>query len=413
VLFKKADTPQSASGPRLSPVIRVTAAAGAALVLTAALVTIAAGAPLRAKRDAAHRGIAVFRTGDSYRQGSGYGRYDFLVIGYGDVQAATRTGARVLVYKTSSEVKPSPNADRGAADSGVPYAQAAAQGWLLKDGAGKELQVTGSDWVGDVGSRGYQQAWLSNVSHWLRSHHAAGVFIDNVVCTLSGLTGGRYPAKYPSPSAWADAQASFIAYVGSRMKSMGLYVALNAYCEGPDSGSSNNAWWSRLAPNVSAESTEYFEQNPNNPAQQYYDSPSTSWLGNWAGKLDVLRVAQRHGRDAFAITAGTRDNTTLMTYARASYLLVWNGRGGAFIYAPTDGSDPWNAAWTTPIGKPVRSMQRAGAVYFRQYSAGYVVVNPSLAAVTAPLPAGLKTLAGASAGSSVQLAPTTAAIFRR
>ena len=385
----------------------------AALVLAAVLVTVAAGAPLRAKRDAVHRGIAVFRTGDSYRQGSGYGRYDFLVIGYGDVEAATRTGARVLVYKTSSEVKPSPNADRGAADSGVSYAQAAAHGWLLKDAAGKDVQVTGTDWLGDVGSREFQQAWLENVSRWLRRNHAAGVFMDNVVCTLSGLTGGHYPAKYPNPAAWADAQASFMAYVGPRMKAMGLYVAINAYCEGPDNGSANNAWWSRLAPSVSAESTEYFEQNPNNPAQPYYESPSTSWLGNWNGKLNVLRVAQRRGRDAFAITAGTGGNTTLMTYARASYLLVWNGRGGAFIYAPTDGSDPWNAAWTAPIGRPLRSMQRAGAAYFRRYSKGYVVVNPSLATVTAPLPAGLKTLTGSPAGASVQLTPTTAAIFRR
>lgn len=395
-----------------SPPSRSACAFFAALILAAALVTIAAGAPLRAKQQAVHGGIAVFRTGDAYRQGSGYGRYDFLVIGYGDVQAATRTGARVLVYKTSSEVKPSPNADRGAADSGVPYAEAAAHGWLLKDAAGKDVQVNDADWLGDVGSREFQQAWLSNVSQWLRRHHAAGVFMDNVVCSLSVLTGGHYPAKYPNPEAWADAQASFIAYVGSRMKAMGLYVALNAYCEGPDSGSSNNAWWSRLAPNISGESTEYFEQNPNNPAQPYYDSPSTSWLGNWAGKLNVLRVAQRHGRDAFAITAGSRDNTTLMTYARASYLLVWNGRGGAFIYATTDGSDPWNAAWTTQIGKPLRSMQRAGAVFFRQYSKGYVVVNPSLSTVTAPLPPGLKTLTGSPAGSSVQLAPTTAAIFR-
>jgi Hypothetical glycosyl hydrolase family 15 len=396
-----------------SPPSRSATAFLAALVLAAALVTIAAGAPLGAKRDAVHRGIAVFRTGDSYRQGSGYGRYDFLVIGYGDVQAATRTGARVLVYKTSSEVKPSPNADRGAADSGVPYAQAAAHGWLLKDASGKDVQVTGEDWLGDVGSREFQQAWLDNVSGWLRRQHAAGVFVDNVVCTLSDLTGGHYPAKYPSPAAWADAQASFMAYVGSRMKAMGLYVAINAYCEGPDSGSANNAWWARLAPSVSAESTEYFEQNPNNPAQQYYDSPATSWLGNWLGKLNVIRVAEQRGKDAFAITAGTHDNTMLMTYARASYLLVWNGRSGGFIYAPTDGSDPWNAAWTTPIGKPLRSMQRTGSVYFRRYTRGYVVVNPSLSAAAVALPPGLKTPAGAPAGRSVQLAPTTAAIFRR
>jgi hypothetical protein len=237
--------------------------------------------------------------------------------------------------------------------------------------------------------------------------------MDNIVCALGDLTGNHYPAKYPNAAAWAEAEASFLAYIGPRLKAMGLYVTVNAYCSGPDDGSANNAWWARIAPSVSGEATEYFEQNPNNPVQQYYDSPTTSWLGNWQGKLNVLRTAQRHGRDAFAVTAGTRDNTALMTYGRASYLLVWNGRGGGFIYSTVDGSDPWNAAWTTPIGKPLRSMQRAGAAFFRQYSKGYVVVNPSLGAITVTLPAGLKTLSGSPAGSSLQLAPTTAAIFRK
>jgi len=355
----------------------------------------------------------VFRLGDTFRRGSGYGRYDFLVVGYGDIDAAARTSRRALVYKAGTEVQPGESSDRGAANTGVPYAEAAARGWLLKDAAGKELQPAGNDWLGDVGSQGYQQAWLSNVSGYLLRHHANGVFIDNVDCTPFNLTGGRVPAKYPTSAAWAEAQASFIAYVGPRLKANGLYVAINAYCDGPDNGSANNAWFERLAPSVSAEVTESFEQNPNNRAQRYYDSPSTTWLGNWLGKLNVIRVAQRHGRDAVAITYGARDDIAQMTYARASYLLVWNGRGGGFSYSTLDGSDPWNAAWTTPIGKPIRSMQRTGRVYFRRYSNGYVVVNPSLATVTMPLPAGLKTLTGSAAGASVQLAPTTAATFRR
>jgi Hypothetical glycosyl hydrolase family 15 len=393
-----------------SPTSRTTTAFIAALVLAAAFVTIAAAATPRVP---ASRGIGALRLGDTYRPGAQDARYDFVIVGYGDVYAAARSRAGILVYKAGAEVKPSPNQDRGAADSGVPYAEASARGWLLKDAAGKDVQSAGDAWLGDVGSKAYQQAWLANVSGYLLRHHAEGVFIDNVVCTLSDLTGGHMPARYPTSAAWAEAQASFIAYVGPRMKAMGLYVAINAYCEGPDNGSANNAWWARLAPSVSAEATEFFEQNSNNPTQPYFDSPSTSWLGNWQGKLNIVRAAQNHGANAFAITWGTRDNTTLMTYARASYLLVWNGRGGGFVYSTTDGSDPWNTAWTASIGKPVRSMQRSGAVYFRRYTQGYVVVNPSQSPATASLPAGLRTLAGPAAGRTVQLAPTTAAIFRR
>src|ERR1041385_2222572 len=131
----------------------------AALALAAALVAIAAGAP---KPQPLQRGIGVFRLGDTFRRGSGYGRYDFLVVGYGDIDAAARTSRRALVYKAGTEVQPGESSDRGAANTGVPYAEAAARGWLLKDAAGKELQPAGNDWLGDVGSQGYQQAWLSN-----------------------------------------------------------------------------------------------------------------------------------------------------------------------------------------------------------------------------------------------------------
>ena len=115
--------------------------------------------------------------------------------------------------------------------------------------------------------------------------------------------------------------------------------------------------------------TESFEQNPNNPSQLYFDSPSTSWVGNWLGKLNAIRVTQRANRDALALTYGSPSDLRTMTYARASFLLVWNGKGGGFFYASPDGSDPSNPAWTTPIGRPLapseRSAVRTSAVLHR------------------------------------------------
>jgi hypothetical protein len=67
----------------------------------------------------------------------------------------------------------------------------------------------------------------------------------------------------------------------------------------------------------------------------------------------------------------------------------------------------------TPVGKPLGAMQKVGGAYVRSYSAGYVVVNPGLGPAHVPLPSGLKTIAGTPAGSSVDLAPTTAAVFTR
>ena len=53
--------------------------------------------------------------------------------------------------------------------TGVPYSQALANGWLLKDASGNLLVNQGypDDYVGDVGSSAYQQAWISNVLAYL------------------------------------------------------------------------------------------------------------------------------------------------------------------------------------------------------------------------------------------------------
>jgi hypothetical protein len=360
-------------------------------------------------------GIGVMRFGTSYSWGSGYNRYGYDLVGYGDVDAAGALPGTSLVYKGGVDVTDTTNTDLGMNIGGVGYKQALANGWLLKDSSGNYLKPASGDfhWFGDVGDPNFQKAWVDNVSTFLLAHGADGVFIDNVLCSFGGLTGGVLPAKYPTDASWANAQVAFLAAIGPAMHAKGLYVAVNAYCYGPDSGTANNAWWARIAPYVDAEMNEDFEQNPNDTAQLFFNAPTASWMGNWLGKLDVIKAAQSAGKAALALTYGTGSNTVAMTYGKASFLLVWNGTSGGFIYNPTDSTDPWNPAWTTSIGTPTGAMAQVGGAYVRDYSAGYVVVNPSQSTVSVPLPAGLKTLSGAAAGSSVSLATTTAAIFTK
>jgi hypothetical protein len=363
----------------------------------------------------ASNGIGVMRFGTSYSWGSGYSRYSYALVGYGDVDAAAALPGTSLVYKGGVDVLDSTNTDLGMNIGGVGYKQALANGWLLKDSAGNYVRPANGDnhWFGDVGNPNFQKAWVDNVSTFLLAHHADGAFVDNVLCSFGGLSGGVLPAQYPTDASWANAQTAFLAYVGPALHAKGLYLAVNAYCYGPDNGTSNNAWWTRIAPYVDAEMNEYFEQNPNNTAQLFFNAPTVSWMGNWLGHLDVIKAAQNAGKAALALTYGTGTNTVAMTYGKASFLLVWNGTSGGYIYNPTDSTDPWNPAWTTSIGTPTGAMTQAGGAYVRDYTGGYVVVNPSQSAVSVPLPAGLKTLSGTAAGSSVSLATTTAAIFTK
>jgi hypothetical protein len=356
----------------------------------------------------------ILRFGDSYKAASGYDRYDTVLVGYGDVDAAAKLSARSLVYKGGVDVYDSPNADAGFNGGGVPYRQAASNGWLLRDATGNPLKAAGfGNWLGDVGNPGFQKAWAKNVSTFLLAHHADGVFVDNVLCSITGLDGGTAPSAYPTDAAWANAYISFLSYVGVALHAKGLYVSANAYCYGAPDMSANIAWWKRVAPHVDGLMNEMFEQSPNDKAERYFDAPHVSWMGNWAANLKLIETAQQLGKDALALTYGANSDTSLMTYARASFLLAWDGGGSTFFWSPTDGPDPWATPWTADIGKPAGAMVKRGAVYTRAYAGGYVVVNPSLSAATTSLPGGLVTLSGAAAGTTVTLAPKSAAIFRR
>ena len=66
-----------------------------------------------------------------------------------------------------------------------------------------------------------------------------------------------------------------------------------------------------------------------------------------------------------------------MSYGKASFLLDWNGRGGAFVYEPTNDANPWSGVWTQTIGRPLARKRPVGVGWLRRYSRGVVLLNAS------------------------------------
>ena len=88
-------------------------------------------------------------------------------------------------------------------------------------------------------------------------------------------------------------------------------------------------------------------------------------------------------------------------FGRASFLLDWHGRGGAFVYQPTDGGHPTGPA--DELGKPLRrKIQLAPGVWRRRFERGVVVVNATSVPVAARVFGPLR-----------QIGPTDAVIARR
>jgi hypothetical protein len=177
----------------------------------------------------------------------------------------------------------------------------------------------------------------------------------------------------------------FVDYVGKDLKRRGYYVLVNAVKFVPhdarsDTGRFTREFWSRLAPSVSGLLMEFWLQNPVDLKTRGLGS---EWFQQWPGWQALVSAAQRRGTDFFGLMYGDRTNRRAMRFGRGSFMLDWNGKGGAFLFHVTDGSDPFDTAWVRQLGSPVaRKVRRAQGVWQRQYERGVVVVNARSGAVT-------------------------------
>lgn len=297
-------------------------------------------------------------------------RYSLLIVGVAGAARAAHEPGRSLVYFSGTDVNTEWN-------SGVGAHKALANGWLLRDASGKLItnRAYDNNYIGDVGNPAYQQAWIQDVLRFLRSHHDDGVFIDDVLRDL----GGDEAAKYPTQQAWEAAQLSFVKAVGTALRAKGYYVLVNAsgYVPGntqSDDGTSTIAWWQELGPYVSGLMNEYWQETSN--GSDILRSSGSSWSQHWDGWQRLVQTAQSMHRDFVALTRGPAAGPQFL-YGKASFLLDWNGGGGAYIYVPTDATSASGAVWATTVGTPVGAKQQVGAGWLRRYSRGIVLLDPS------------------------------------
>jgi Hypothetical glycosyl hydrolase family 15 len=354
-------------------------------------------------------GIGLVHLGDSLSSASNQNRYPMVVVSQDDAATAAALPGNSLVYFAAPDVNTQWN-------SGVTYSQAVSNGWLLTSGGALMLNRSfSSDYIGDIGSTGYQNAWISNVSASLASSKADGVFIDDVVRDPSTLAG-RYPDKYPTQAAWEAAMVSFVKAVGTALRAKGYYVLVNAsgYTpgnSGSDNGSLTAQFWQELGPYVNGLCTEYYQETSDG-SYTLRSSGSSSWMQNWDGWQKLVTTAQNLGDDFVGMTYGATGDTRTMLYGDASFLMEWNGRGGAYMFDPIDNSDPWNPVWTTGIGTPTAAKQAVGTGWMRFYSGGVALVNPSPSTSQTFQLGGTYLNSSGQSVTSVTLSPTTGMLLQ-
>jgi Hypothetical glycosyl hydrolase family 15 len=325
----------------------------------------------------------------------------------GDVTALETASGTGLAYFSGTEVDTQWS-------TGVPYSQASANGWLLHCGSSLCINKDfANNYIGDIGSAAYQQAFIKNVEDYLAARPGIdGIFIDDMLYDPKAMMGS-YPTEYPSTSAWAAAGVSFAKAVYTALHAKGYYVALNAgaYMAGDtsyDDGSSTVSWWKELGPYADGLMNEFYDETSSSTGLMR--ALGTAWYQHWDGWQRLIGTAQSMGDDFLGLTKQTCTDTATMMYGKASFLLEWNGGPSAFMFT-CGTTDPANPAWTTSIGQPVSAKVQVGIGWMRFYSGGVVVLNPSPTSTqTFSLGGSYLDPSGATV-TSVTLQPTTAMIL--
>jgi hypothetical protein len=338
-------------------------------------------------------------------------RYEYVILQSDKaalipVLKAKNPSLKALVYKNATATYA--YAQTGGRDwaklpSGVGYVDATLNHpeWFLRDAQGNRIEFSDYPdlWMMDVGNRDYQKAWLKNVVAEVQADGWDGVMIDDVNANQRLHLGGRTIARYPTVAEEQRAMTSFLAYVGPGLTSKGILALPNIMVEWPD----GPGIWSQWIGYTSGAVQEYWTKWGRDASLHFTDA-------GWDYRQSFLDRTQRAGKIYLGITYAPRDDTRSMIYARASFLLDWNGGKSALMFDP-GAVDPWHDAWTADLGAPAGAKVAVGSAWRRAFAGGAVVVNPSTSAQTVQL--GREYLAaGGSRVSSVTLAPATAAILR-
>jgi hypothetical protein len=355
---------------------------------------------------------ALRHGGNDLANGGDLSRYQYIILQASEwarvpALKAANPGVKLLAYEDMS-LSTAWNCTNGVDDAfpasalGYCATLAAHPDWFLTDTNGNRVMSAwyANDWFMDIGNTAYQNAWAAAVVSALRLKGFDGVMLDDANPDPSGHLGGRTLAKYPTTASYRDAASGFLRNVCGQIRGAGFLALPNI--DGGASRSLRNEWAGYCDGSVK----EYWVKWGSTAG----DVRKTGV--DWNEEIAQLEDADAAGKILLPITYAPMSDVRDMVFARASFLLGWNGRSASAEIWNVPGTDPWSPSWTASVGSPNGPRRQVtGGVWRRDFTDGTVLVNPDASAtVTVPLGGTYLDLDGSSV-SSVTLGPATGAIL--
>ncbi|MCX6078183.1 MAG: putative glycoside hydrolase [Chloroflexi bacterium] len=240
--------------------------------------------------------------------------------------------------------------------------------WFLLDPKGQRFvhQNNGENFVMmDPGNPGWRAFFLERIRKTQDlDRNWDGIFLDNVEVSLAFREKeDSLPAAYQNDLSYQAAVQGFLAYMyANYFKPYKRLLFANLVARKDD------ADWTKYLTYLDGAMHEGWSIDwPNG-----YRSAKT-----WEKQIALAEQTQQMHKYIILVSQGTQANQELQKFAFASYLLINQGRA-AFRYA---NSQSYDEAWlydnyTVQLGKALGTRFRDGKAWRRNFTNGYVLVNP-------------------------------------
>lgn len=240
--------------------------------------------------------------------------------------------------------------------------------WFLLDTSGNRMRTspTSSYYRMDPGNAGWRSFFVSRLLEMDQQKGWSGVFLDNLEASLGEIKrDGILPAKYPDDASYQAAVKGFIQYLyANYSQAYGRPLVANIISR------STEAQWFNYTPYLSGAMQERWAVPWSNTAGYLSES-------KWSSDMALAEKTQAQGRYIILVAQGGKTDTARQKFAFASYLLISNGMA-SFRY--TD-SSTYSEVWLydnykVQLGTPLGARYQSGTAWRRDFTNGYVVVDP-------------------------------------
>jgi hypothetical protein len=236
--------------------------------------------------------------------------------------------------------------------------------WFLLDQNGNRIQGSGDNYYMDPGNEGFRQFWLERAREMQETYGWDGLFLDNVEASQAKIVDdGTRPAQYPDDKSYTEAVYGFLSYIRQNyFKPQGKPMYGNIVSVDDD------AVRKRYIQQLDGVMIESFATDWSDGYRKHDD---------WEQQMNLAQSVLSQGKTLILVSQGDENDLNRQKFAFASYLLVADGNA-IFRYA---NSDSYREVWLyddykLDLGKPVGKRYKSTGEWRRDFSNGYVVVNP-------------------------------------